>query len=215
MKIIKTLGWKTALEDERTPAQPVADKLQMDQRDWIRVGRRSGWLKSAGRSRSWSGVYGNITVELYIPEETNEIVEEGNDTAVPNDVSAFIMQHFSSLGANPSDHTMEISIDYESSGYYDPGVHTLSNGDPGYPPEGEDERIVNGATLIIDGKTKIQMPKELFQTIQERWGPSIDDDDLDTSDVGYDEPEYDPMDEIERQEALDRDYNPNDYQDGY
>lgn len=43
----------------------------------------------------------------------------------------------------------EILIDVQVRGYSDPGVRTLANGDPGYPPESDEEREITGIRLEV------------------------------------------------------------------
>lgn len=49
---------------------------------------------------------------------------------------------------------IHLVIDWKSSGYNDPGCWNLPNGDPGYPPEGDDERTMEAVRLEwkVDGE---------------------------------------------------------------
>jgi len=65
----------------------------------------------------------------------------------------------------------ELTIDARSSGYYDPGV---LSGPPErcYPPEGDDERIVEGASITC-GDRRIELSKEAAEKLFEMYETEI------------------------------------------
>ena len=95
------------------------------------------------------------------------------------------------------DVTMEMVVEWESTGYYDPGV---CSGPPEkcYPPEGEDERTVTGAYIHVwlcdEGPSaeapqfKIPVPEEHLEKLQDFFQEEIDE--LDVPDPGDDGPDH-------------------------
>jgi uncharacterized protein YneR len=71
------------------------------------------------------------------------------------------------------DDYMEIIIKVNCKGYYDPGCWYLRNGDPGYPPEGDEERLIDAIGTIQpnkqawNGKAFVRFPKELEDKLAE------------------------------------------------
>lgn len=45
--------------------------------------------------------------------------------------------------------TTDLIIEAQVRGYSDPGIRTLRNGDPGYPPERDEEREITGARFEL------------------------------------------------------------------
>ena len=74
----------------------------------------------------------------------------------------------------------ELTIRFKSSGYDDPGFAYHSNGDPGEPPEFEDERELDEAWVEVDGQRKdlpADVQQELFETfLTEIYAVDIDTD---------------------------------------
>jgi hypothetical protein len=70
---------------------------------------------------------------------------------------------------------VEIVLHCTSTGYYDSGVHTFSNGDPGYPPEGEDERQVVGVYLMDGNGNERLAPPAVLEWLREIYAEKIDD----------------------------------------
>lgn len=86
----------------------------------------------------------------------------------------------------------ELEIFWRSKGYHDPGCWYLRNGDPGYPPEGEDIRTIEKMT--IDGK---ELSGDLRKMIEDDVGEEVmekllKDQDLPECDDEEEGPEYDP-----------------------
>ena len=66
-------------------------------------------------------------------------------------------------------------IHFLSSGYHDPGCMYLSNGDPGYPPEGDEERVLD--YMEMGG---LRVPQEFAEKLFERYLA-----DVEAADVEY------------------------------
>lgn len=94
--------------------------------------------------RKWKDIPGSLAIEVcdYAPE-----VSTPDGERVP------------SLDGRIMD-TCEVIIDYTRSGYYDPGCMYLNNGDPGYPPEGDDYADLVEAYLLIDSK-RTDLPRDV------------------------------------------------------
>lgn len=73
---------------------------------------------------------------------------------------------------------VELRISLKCSGYYDPGCRYMSNGDPGYPPCGDDHREVESIEIVTeDGKT-IALSGAAWCQIEELFEQQIVDADL-------------------------------------
>lgn len=61
---------------------------------------------------------------------------------------------------------VEVEIDAESTGYYDPGI---CSGPPErcYPPEEEDERTITEVTLSIDGEDSVEIGEDQFHLFEQ------------------------------------------------
>jgi len=81
----------------------------------------------------------------------------------------------------------ELSVDYHVSGYYDPG-RTYGPPEDCYPPEGDEERNVEGATLVFTKDVLLEIPKEHLGKIQDAFDDEINRKDFDPPDY---EPDYD------------------------
>lgn len=68
----------------------------------------------------------------------------------------------------------DLVIHFLSSGYYDPGCRTLRNGDPGYPPEGDDERVLD--YVERDG---VRLPADEAQAIFDQHQSEVDEAEMD------------------------------------
>ena len=93
----------------------------------------------------------------------------------------------------------EIEVTYSVSKYY-PAVHTLSNGDPGYPEEGGEVEIISA--IRQDTKEEVDLTDSEIESLAV--DAEIDDGDY--------EPDYDYDDDYEPDE---REYEPCDYDDRY
>ena len=70
-----------------------------------------------------------------------------------------------------------VRIKLKCSGYYDPGCMYLNNGDPGYPPEGDDVREVQSIE-IIDGDRVLSLTGPAWCQIEEFFENEIMDAEL-------------------------------------
>lgn len=96
---------------------------------------------------SWNNVCGSISVEVAKDENGKWIDVDGKD--LPFSVAKELEPLFVNV-AN-EDAYAELVIDFTSSGYYDPGSMYGGWQNLGSPPEGEDERL-------LDGVVEIRMP---------------------------------------------------------
>lgn len=80
---------------------------------------------------------------------------------------------------------LEMEIQYDVKGYYDPGVLT---GPPEYcyPPEGDEEREVTGSTIIFDQDNYFNIPTEYLDKIQDNFSTEIEKNTFNYSDDGPD-----------------------------
>lgn len=74
----------------------------------------------------------------------------------------------------------EITIHFESSGSFDSGCAYLTNGDPGYPPEGYDERLFVSATIREHGsKEDVWLPDDIGRKLFDMYEQQIKETELD------------------------------------
>jgi len=97
--------------------------------------------------QTWSNVPGTFPVELFIAD--GEVCDA--DDVVPEILWPFVMED-----------GCELIIEFRSSGYYDPG-RTYGDPDDCYPPEGDDERLVDEVYLFLDNE-KIKLPRAILVT---------------------------------------------------
>lgn len=118
--------------------------------------------------RKWNKVPGKIRIELYRHE--GAIYDARKDRKLP----AFL---------NGLQDDAELVIDFTSSGYYDPGSMYGGPDNLGYPPEGDDERLLVNAEINGLFLTPEQQG-ELFEFFRDE----IEAEELDTELGG---PDYD------------------------
>jgi len=82
------------------------------------------------------------------------LVYEGQ-TLYPPHISSLLAPYIS------DDEYIELVIHFRSSGYYDPGSIYGGPYGVGWPPESEDNRVLDYAALIINNKLEVKLPKEL------------------------------------------------------
>jgi hypothetical protein len=71
-------------------------------------------------------------------------------------------------------------IEFLSSGYYDPG-NNCGPMDGSYPPEGEDERVLD--CITIDG---IELPKEIAEKLFDKYQEAVDAVEMELPEPDYD-----------------------------
>lgn len=89
-----------------------------------------------------------IPVEVWFDDNWHVVYTNEDNLVVrlPIRLAGIVARHLSSIkGTSSKELTIHLSVDW----YYDPGCIHMVNGDPGYPPEGDEERLVQ--TLTIDG----------------------------------------------------------------
>jgi hypothetical protein len=74
----------------------------------------------------------------------------------------------------------ELVIEFESSGYYDPGK-TYGPPENCYPPEGDDEREVTDVYIFSDGH-RYAIDQSLWEDIEELFRDQIEEAEIDTYD---------------------------------
>jgi len=139
-----------------------------------------------GNKKQWSNSPGEYHFEAYVDEQGRWSDLLGNKP-LPPATSQFLQQN----AFNGEDSYAEVQINFSSSGYEDPGVHTFRNGDPGYPPEGDDERTVTDVR-IVDGP---QAPPEVAQELEQHYQNEIQEVEIDTE-PDYPEPDYEDFEFI-------------------
>lgn len=117
----------------------------------------------------WSNVAGRFSIEAYV---NNGQVFDIDDNLIPE------LQPQALLFSNEDD-PAEIVIDFTSSGYYDSGSMYGGPDNLGYPPEGDDERLLESATLEIDG-VATQLTKEQQDKLFDRYSDEIHDAEIES-----------------------------------
>lgn len=97
----------------------------------------------------WRNVAGTYSIEIY----THELRAYDTDDQELSCLSAFCFVHGIADG--------ELIIEFNSSGYNDPGSMYGGPDNLGYPPEGDDERLLD-ACYIDDRKVSDAIANELF-----------------------------------------------------
>jgi hypothetical protein len=83
---------------------------------------------------------------------------------------------------------VEIEVEYSVSPFVR-GVHTLRNGDPGYPDEGGEVEILSA--VRTDTGEEVELTDNEIYAVEEG-AERGDDDDCDGDDRDYDDRDYDP-----------------------
>jgi hypothetical protein len=119
------------------------------------------------QKRSWSGVEGELHVELY--DVDGRVLDSRTDVGVPHELGQWAAEQ---LRGEVGD----LWIRFVSSGFYDPG---RSCGPPErcYPPMYEDVRAVLSATLTVEGR-QVAVPAPLLAWIEDWWSDAIYDVEL-------------------------------------
>tara|TARA_Y100000310_G_C20684053_1_gene817838 strand:- start:927 stop:1415 length:489 start_codon:yes stop_codon:yes gene_type:complete len=122
MKLIKNASGKTI--------------LKLSKQEWQKIG------KQAGFGSSWKNAPGSIHIETV--RQDNGVWEDASSTAP---LPASVQQELNNMRGSLDDGPAEISINFTSSGYYEPATMYNSYGDPGDPAEGDDERIIQSIEI--------------------------------------------------------------------
>lgn len=129
------------------------------------------------RKRKWNRVPGDTQISVYWADDGGWLYEH-NDNPLPK----LVQQELRNV---PHDSDVVFTIKWLSTGYYDPGI---SSGpiEKSYPPEGDDERILDGPVVVdIDTKTaklSNEASMALFDDVEDIVMES-EPDDIDTRDV--------------------------------
>ena len=132
----------------------------------------------------------NVTGEMYVSigcvnPESEWVTDD--DKSVPEPLRKWLQERCDNADGEATH--VELAITVSSVGYSSPGTMYARNGDPGDPPEGDDQRTVEDID-IVDGKKGEKFPKELYSVVESWLETEIKDLDIDT-DQDVDEPEYD------------------------
>lgn len=82
---------------------------------------------------------------------------------------------------------VDLEIDYDVRGYYDPG-RTYGPPEYCYPPEGDEEREITGSGIVFSKEAIVDIPSEYYNKIYDVFEKEITDKDFESYDD--DGPEY-------------------------
>jgi hypothetical protein len=129
----------------------------------------------------WSRVSGTFSVELFYYDGKEPVWERQTwdnqnkkYTYVDTEFPMNLRQFYS------GDDVIELVIEFESDGYYDPGRVSGAPEDC-YPPEGDDERTLSEVYLSISPKERIELPVEVQQELFDYLYEEIEEVEIDTS----------------------------------
>ncbi len=116
-------------------------------------------------TKRWHNEPGTLTRKL----EKYEGVEwrDENDKGFTANTERLLDAAFPAIGSGK----VEMVIDFQSSGYHFAGTMYARNGDPGDPPESDEERSIEDIT--IDGKT---ISDELLSALKKEYATEVDDE---------------------------------------
>lgn len=136
--------------------------------------------------REWSNVPGNIYVECGFVD--GKLVDTSMN-ALPDIVAKELKELFPTASDN-DDTSFTLDIAFRSSGYYDPGK-TYGPPENCYPPEGEDERLIDGQVVVsfVDAEKTKKLSKEASDELFSQFEDEIQKKELGDWD---DEPDYEP-----------------------
>ena len=113
----------------------------------------------------WNNEPGTFSIELYL--HNNAILDiDDKELSVLKPLSLFI-------GSDAA----ELVINFRSSGYDDPGSMYGGTDNLGSPPEGDDERLLESAHIIIDG-VEMQLSNKQAETLFAEYEEEINDIEL-------------------------------------
>lgn len=116
----------------------------------------------------WSNVAGQFTVEVYLDDE---VVRDAHNDKEIKPLAGYV----------GLDDAYELVIDFRSSGYYDSGSMYGGADNLGYPPESDDERLLECAYLT-DGNEKVKLPQATQDALFDLFLDKIEDVEIDTED---------------------------------
>lgn len=174
MKIVKAASGKSVLKMSKT--------------EWLAIGKKAGF----GGIDRWEGSTGSIVLSIAPAPQPSadgkEIWIDEDGKAMPEPFNLILNQMQIGKGVTQLDDYHEVTIEFTSSGYDDPGRFGTSDPSDSYPPEGEDNREVKA--VLLDGKP---MSPEMNQWFQEMYQDRIDGEEV----THYDDREYEPDDGYE------------------
>ena len=136
-------------------------------------------LKKSAAVQRWNNVPGQIILELTYDRENDTLLDAKKGTELPEDVLKEIfgiLQVQKESAAQP----LELVVDFESSGYYDPGSMYGGSDRLGWPPEGDDERVVTNVELFAGNKLLSSLSPVSANSIGDSYYEEIDAVELDT-----------------------------------
>lgn len=117
------------------------------------------------RTKTWVGVRGKYYIECW--RYWGGVIDAHTQKFIPVDNELF-------------QDTAEITIHFESTGSFDPGCMWMPNGDPGYPPEGDEERTFVAAFIREHGsKDEVRLSDDVGNRLFEMYEEKINDVELD------------------------------------
>jgi predicted nucleic acid-binding protein len=111
---------------------------------------------------SWRNVAGQFSIEIYVHDQMVLDIEE-KERPVLNPQRLYF----------DAEDVAELIIDFTSTGYEDSGSMYGGPDDLGWPPEGDEERFLETAYLLLEG-VKIILSKEQQQTLFELYIDEIE-----------------------------------------
>lgn len=174
---------QSILEPEPQP-QPVSQTPEPALASVGKVVKTAGYKKIMGRIQRWSGVRGQAQVEEI---NMSDLIKWLGDSALA--FQQDILRQLRTITPEQlAGSYLDITLDFESSGYRDPGV--LSGPiEQSYPPEGDDERVVTGGTLdIVDqngiGLGKVRVNRQFVRIFGNIFSEQVDTVEMDSSSFG-------------------------------
>jgi|TARA_Y100000034_G_C6903283_1_gene418429 hypothetical protein len=129
------------------------------------------------QKRSWSNVPGQISVELYLGED-GKLYCAHDDKKAPDELIPIVKLD--------ADDTVELVIEFASTGYHEPSSMYGGPDNLGHPAEWDDERLLTSAYLH-GSKEYPPLDKQLQQYLFGYYFAKIEDADIDTE---QDDPRY-------------------------
>lgn len=116
---------------------------------------------------SWQNVNGQFSIEIYVHDSAVWDIDNKELTVLLPQRLFFC-----------EDDTAELIIDFISTGYNDTGSIYGGPDNLGYPPEGDDERLLESACLLLNG-VELILTKKQQETLFGLYELAIDDVELD------------------------------------
>ena len=131
--------------------------------------------------KRWKNIPATLNRCLNTVTFTNECEEirDENDRPIPQTVADAI------YAAHGISVDVDLEISFNVTGYYASGSMYKSNGDPGDPPEGDEERTLDGVTVGGD-----KLDPRLSQVLFDHYQDEINEVEVDTDQSQYEPSEW-------------------------